>query len=207
MPFYTLVGSDGMVPLQHPRLWRPLSNQIHWVFRNKSGNIVFQFILKSLFFFSDTVFYFCGCVYVFHLLWLSKRGYVNWFFKKFMFRFKFFFLTYIKFRSMLIVSIIVSFPCLSHKMWALLIRLNLFFHSCVFGWGEYFMQNSDSTADQNHSIRKRNFYSSDSNKFRVNTLEFTACYNITNKQYITIILYLSYYFDSKMMLIRILNNI
>lgn len=118
-----------------------------------------------------------------------------------------FFLTYIKFRSMLIVSIIVSFPCLSHKMWALLIRLNLFFHSCVFGWGEYFMQNSDSKADQNHSIRKRNFYSSDSNKFRVNTLEFTACYNITNKQYITIILYLSYYFDSKMMLIRILNNI
>lgn len=201
MPFYTLVGSDGMVPLQHPRLWRPLSNQIHWVFRNKSGNIVFQFILKSLFFFSDTVFYFCGCVYVFHLLWLSKRGYVNWFFKKLMFRFKFF-LTYIKFRSMLIVSISVSFPCLSHKMWALLIRLNLFFHSCVFDWGGYFMQNSDSTADQNHSI-----YSSDSNKFRVNTLEFTACYNITNKQYITIILYLSYYFDSKMMLIRILNNI
>lgn len=120
-----------------------------------------------------------------------------------------FFLTYIKFRSMLIVSIIVSFPCLSHKMWALLIRLNLFFHSCVFGWGRniFYMQNSDSTADQNHSIRKRNFYSSDSNKFRVNTLEFTACYNITNKQYITIILYLSYYFDSKMMLIRILNNI
>lgn len=119
-----------------------------------------------------------------------------------------FFLTYIKFRSMLIVSIIVSFPCLSHEMWALLIRLNLFFHSCVFGWGGgYFMQNSDSTADQNHSIRKRNFYSSDSNKFRVNTLELTACYNITNKQYITIILYLSYYFDSKMMLIRILNNI
>lgn len=110
-----------------------------------------------------------------------------------------FFLTYIKFRSMLIVSIIVSFPCLSHEMWALLIRLNLFFHSCVFGWGGYFMQNSDSTADQNHSIRKRNFYSSDSNKFRVNTLELTAsCYNITNKQYITIILYLSYYFDSKM---------
>lgn len=69
------------------------------------------------------------------------------------------------------------------------------------------MQNSDSTADQNHSIRKGNFYSSDSNKFRVNTLEFTACYNITNKQYITIILYLSYYFDSKMMLIRIWNNI
>lgn len=135
MPFYTLVGSDGMVPLQHPRLWRPLSNQIHWVFRNKSGNIVFQFILKSLFFFSDTVFYFCGCVYVFHLLWLPKRGYVNWFFKKLMFRFKFF-LTNIKFRSMLIVSIIVSFPCLSHKMWALLIRLNLFFHSCVFGWGD-----------------------------------------------------------------------
>lgn len=90
MPFYTLVGSDGMVPLQHPRLWRPLSNQIHWVFRNKSGNIVFQFILKSLFFFSDTVFYFCGCVYVFHLLWLSKRGYVNWCFKKLMFRFNFF---------------------------------------------------------------------------------------------------------------------
>lgn len=118
-----------------------------------------------------------------------------------------FFLTYIKFRRMLIVSIIVSFPCLSHKMWALLIRLNLFFHSCVFGWGGYFMQNSDSTADQNHSIRKRNFYSSDSNKFRVNTLELTACYNITNKQYITIILYLSYYFDSKMMLIRILSNI
>lgn len=113
-----------------------------------------------------------------------------------------FFLTYIKFRSMLIVSIIVSFPCLSHKMWALLIRLKL----CI--WlGGYFMQNSDSTADQNHSIRKRNFYSSDSNNFRVNTLEFTACYNITNKQYITIILYLSYYFDSKMMLIRILNNI
>lgn len=197
MPFYTLVGSDGMVPLQHPRLWRPLSNQIHWVFRNKSGNIVFQFIFKSLFFFSDTVFYFCGCVYVFHLLWLSR----NWCFDSN------FFLTYIKFRSMLIVSIIVSFPCLSHEMWALLIRLNLFFHSCVFGWGGYFMQNSDSTADQNHSIRKRNFYSSDSNKFRVNTLEFTACYNITNKQYITIILYLSYYFDSKMMLIRILNNI
>lgn len=47
-----------------------------------------------------------------------------------------FFLTYIKFRRMLIVSIIVSFPCLSHKMWALLIRLNLFFHSCVFGWGD-----------------------------------------------------------------------
>lgn len=47
-----------------------------------------------------------------------------------------FFLTYIKFRSMLIVSIIVSFPCLSHEMWALLIRLNLFFHSCVFGWGD-----------------------------------------------------------------------
>lgn len=196
MPFYTLVGSDGMVPLQHPRLWRPLSNQIHWVFRNKSGNIVFQFILKSLFFFSDTVFYFCGCVYVFHLLWL------NWCFASN------FFLTYIKFRRMLIVSIIVSFPCLSHETWALLIRLNMFFHSCVFGWGGgYFMQNSDSTADQNHSIRKRNFYSSDSNKFRVNTLEFTACYNITNKQYITIILYLSYYFDSKMMLIRILNNI
>lgn len=156
--------------------------------------------------FSVTLFYFCGCVYVFHLIWLSKRGYVKLIFKKLMFRFKFF-LTYIKFRSMLIVSIIVSFPCLSHKMWALLIRLNLFFHSCVFGWGGYFMQNSDSTADQNHSIRKRNFYSSDSNKFRVNTLEFTACYNITNKQYITIILYLSYYFDSKMMLIRILNNI
>lgn len=155
--------------------------------------------------FSVTLFYFCGCVYVFHLIWLSKRGYVKLIFKKLMFRFKF--LIYIKFRSMLIVSIIVSFPCLSHEMWALLIRLNLFFHICVFGWGGYFMQNSDSTADQNHSIRKRNFYSSDSNKFRVNTLEFTACYNITNKQYITIILYLSYYFDSKMMLIRILNNI
>lgn len=85
--------------------------------------------------FSVTLFYFCGCVYVFYLIWLSKRGYVKLIFKKLMFRFKFF-LTYTKFRSMLIVSIIVSFPCLSHKMWALLIRLNLFFHSCVFGWGD-----------------------------------------------------------------------
>lgn len=49
-----------------------------------------------------------------------------------------FFLTYIKFRSMLIVSIIVSFPCLSHKMWALLIRLNLFFFIVVYLVGGIF---------------------------------------------------------------------
>lgn len=207
MPFYTLVGSDGMVPLQHPRLWRPLSNQIHWVFRNKSGNIVFQFILKSLFFFSDTVFYFCGCVYVFHLLWLSKRGYVNWFFKKLMFRFKFFFNIH---------KVQKYADCFYHCVLPLSISWNVSLvdkaefvvsQLCIWLGEGYFMQNSDSTADQNHSIRKRNFYSSDTNKFRANTLECTACYNITNKQYITIILYLSYYFDSKMMLIRILNNI
>lgn len=147
MPFYILVGSDGMVPLQHPRLWRPLSNQIHWVFRNKSGNIVFQFILKS-YSFSVTLCFIFVDVYMFFIYYDYQREVMstdflrNWCFASN------FFLTYIKFRRMLIVSIIVSFPCLSHKMWALLIRLNLFFHSCVFGWGGYFMQNSDSTADQ-----------------------------------------------------------
>lgn len=79
MSFYTLVGTCtyGMVPLQHPRHWRLYSEQIHWIFRNRSENI-FQFILESLFF-QVTMFCPFADVYIcfFRNIFIRKR-YVNY---------------------------------------------------------------------------------------------------------------------------------
>lgn len=79
MSFYTLVGTCtyGMVPLQHPRHWRLYSEQIYWIFRNRSENI-FQFILESLFF-QVTMFCPFADVYIcfFRNIFIRKR-YVNY---------------------------------------------------------------------------------------------------------------------------------
>lgn len=65
--------------------------------------------------FSVTLCFIFVDVYMFFIYYDYQREVMSTDFKKLMFRFKFF-LTNIKFRSMLIVSISVSFPCLSHKM-------------------------------------------------------------------------------------------